>query len=81
MIHKKIQSIFKTIASWGGSHPDYVFRGDSLINNGLYKNNLSTFDYLLTFALTKSTVLNYFNIDIPLIAEKDFTHCPTYTSG
>ncbi len=57
----------------GGKHPDYVLQGDSLINNGPYEKTLSIFDHILTFVLTKSSLLNYFNVDIPfIIGEKDF---------
>ena len=72
---KRSNRSLKRIATWGGRHPDYVLKGDSLINNGLYKNNLLIFDHLLTFVLTKSTVLNYFNVDSPFtVGEKDFLH-------
>ena len=64
----------KRISTWGGSHPEYVLKGDSLTNSGLFKNNLSFFDHLLTFFLNKSTVLNYFNVDYPFIGEKDFLY-------
>ncbi len=65
----------KRISTWGSNHPDYVWKGDSLINIGLYRNTLSVFDHLLTFVLTKSKVLNYFNVDSPFtVGAKDFLH-------
>lgn len=72
---KRSNRSLKRISTWGGSHPEYVLKGDSLVNNGLYNNNLSFFDHLFTFILNKSTVLNYFNIDYPfVIGEKDFLY-------
>ena len=72
---KRSNRSLKRISTWGGSHPEYVLKGDSLINNGLYNKNLSFFDHLLTFVLNKSTVLNYFNVDYPfIIGEKDFLY-------